>query len=448
MFVSAHDSAATHALLDHARRRSTGRLTISASEPHEVSVWLLDGAPVGARSPDDSTAIIERLTRQGHLSAPRSRQLLGMAQSTAAARLQHDPILALLADEMDGPTFERVLRERFEENVCRFVGAAAPPAWSEGELPWCDNVQTSLVTSALIERCLLDWDLSRALDERRMLVAGPLAGESDAERAAQTAVGRSRATIGDIVSQIDLEPVAARVAVLRMIDRGVLSDPPGEFFQRPERAPWTPTRGPAHEPWSAVPLDASLPQHHPTPVAAMPAPVPDEELEGFAGALDHGRGGGASDAYTTPAHRLDRVDLHEADRDNDPGFAAPTLGDREVVAKIEVANDVLQQLCRAIDLARGPSRGASVLQLLVDARPRQFAPLVEGVKLGHTGGLPIQVLLVNLRRRPGGEQRRLLNDCLLDLLDRALDKTADELPDDVLDSLLPRVVGYRARLGL
>jgi hypothetical protein len=462
LFESAHDSYATHALLDHARRRSTGRLSIpvtvsappggpSGTSTGELSLWVLDGTPVGARSPDDSAAIIERLARQGHLSQPRSRQLLGMVQSTTAAKLQHDPILALLADEIETPTFERALRERFEENVSRFVGSSASPTWTDDDLPWCDNVQTTVTTTSLVERCVLDWDLSQALDDRRMLVSGPLHAESHAERAAQAAVGRTRAAVSDIVTQLDLEPIAARVAVVRMIDRGVLTDPPGEFFPRPDRGgpAWHPGRA---EPWSASRSEAlggrgeapSRLDAHPTPTGA----TLDEEVEAFSGALDASRSGGVSDAFTTPAHRLDRIDLQEPERDAEAAFGAPTLADREVLAKLDVANEVLGNVCRAVDLARGPGRGAAVIQLLVDARPRQFAPLVDGVKLGHTGSLPIQVVLSNLRRRPGGEQRRLLNDCLLDLLDRALDKAADELPDDAFERLLQKVMGYRTRLGL
>ena len=72
---------------------------------------------------------------------------------------------------------------------------------------------------------------------------------------------------------------------------------------------------------------------------------------------------------------------------------------------------------------------------------------MEGVKLHNTGALPVSVMIKNLRTRPPAEQRRLLNDCLTDLIDRALDKAADDLPEEILERLLQRVMGYRHRLG-
>ena len=55
-----------------------------------------------------------------------------------------------------------------------------------------------------------------------------------------------------------------------------------------------------------------------------------------------------------------------------------------------------------------------------------------------------------LRRHvePLSEQRHLLNQGMLDLLDRALDKAADELPEDDFDGVLAQVMGYRQRLVL
>jgi len=449
LYGTAHDSASTRFLFDAIAGQATGRVT-TGKAPAVVDLWLITGRLVAARAPDDARIVVERLTRGGQLTEARSRQIQGTMVDAGGPRSGHDPMLALLAEEIDNTAFERVMKDRFHENVCRFVATHDTPVLFPGELPWTDNIQTAFDTREMLHRTVLDWDTALALDDRRVLVVGPASPERDLERSAAHLIGRARSgqrsTVADLVAHLDLEAVAARVAIVRMIDRGVLADPPGEYYPRPEPEP---TSAAYARTWG-----------HGQPATTSTF---DAELEGFSGELDNGRMGGISDGFSTPAHRLDRVDLSGRDlpgKDGparqpaaqpgapDVGFAAPNLSDRDALQKIEVTNEVLGHLCRATDLARGPARGATAIQLLVDARPRPFAPLVEGIKVSATGTLNVSTLLTNLRRRPPAEQRRLLNDCLLDLLDRALDKAADELPEDALDSLLEKVIGYRQRIGI
>lgn len=451
MYGTAHDSASTRFLFDAIAGQATGRVS-TGKAPAIVDLWLIDGRLVAARAPDDARIVVERLTRGGQLTEARSRQIQGTMVDAGGPRSGHDPMLALLAEEIDNTAFERVMKDRFHENVCRFVATHDAPELQADELPWTDNIQTGFETRELLHRAVLDWDTALALDDRRVLVVGPASPERDLERSAAHLIGRARSgqrsTVADLVAHLDLEAVAARVAIVRMIDRGVLADPPGEYFPRPDSEPTSPTYT---RTWGKGLAGSS---------------AFDAELEGFSGALDNGRMGGVSDGFSTPAHRLDRVDLSGKDvaskpspargqpaaaqppQQPDVGFAAPNLSDRDALQKIEVTNEALGHLCRATDLARGPARGATAIQLLVDARPRPFAPLVEGIKVSPTGTLNVSTLLTNLRRRPPAEQRRLLNDCLLDLLDRALDKAADELPEDALDALLQKVMGYRQRIGI
>jgi hypothetical protein len=124
------------------------------------------------------------------------------------------------------------------------------------------------------------------------------------------------------------------------------------------------------------------------------------------------------------------------------------LSEAHARAKIRVANDVLAAVSAAFDIAEGTGRGRAVLQLLVDGGPSQFAPLLQDLVLSEHGALPPAGVVANLRGRPPTEHRRLLNDALVDLIDRALSSAADELPEEQLDDVLSAIAGYRQRLGL
>lgn len=172
-----------------------------------------------------------------------------------------------------------------------------------------------------------------------------------------------------------------------------------------------------------------------------------DDLEAFEGSEDDRRGGGADGTFVTDTGHLDTVELSEEAVEPAATFGAPTLSDADVRQKISVANEVLASLAQAFE-ANGTGSGAETIQLLIDGRPREFGPLLQDVAVRRNGTLPPQEILANLRRRPMAEQRRLIHDGLLDLVDRALDRAADELEDDLLDGVLESTAGYRQRFGL
>lgn len=432
---SAAATPTTRALQWARAHEATGRFVVGTGTA-ALLLHVLDGRIVGARAGDETRRVIERLARRHAITSQRASQLHAMIDQAAKTasdplRVGADPIIALLADEVDAGAFDIVVNERYHENLCRFVGTEQTPSFDDGATPWLDHLVLGAPADQL-ERSVLAWDKARALDERRPLVAGPRKPETHEEQLVRQALGDHRGTVSDIVSGLDLEPVAAKIAVLIMLDRGVLADPPSSAMRASaggwERRPATP----------APIVDTSV---HTTA---------DDELDAFAGEMDLRRGPSrGSSAFATSQDQLDRVELDApSPKQGDPGFAAPVLSERDAKAKIDVANDVLINLCRAIDADGGAGRGAAMLQLLVDARPRHFAAVLDGAKLNELGLLPADVLLTNVRRRAAAEQRRLLHDCLIDLLDRAVDKTGDELHDESYDRVLERVVGYRQRMGL
>lgn len=182
--------------------------------------------------------------------------------------------------------------------------------------------------------------------------------------------------------------------------------------------------------------------------------VDDSELDFFSD-HDYERGGDDEGAFSTKSHNLDKVEVTDipeeviqADEAPTAHFSAPVLSEDEALGKLLVANDVLSMVVRAFDEAEGAGRGRALVQLLVDGSPSRYAALLQDVQVEDDGRLPDLEILQNLYGRPSSEHRHLINQTLVDIVERALSSAADELPDEAFDGVLERVAGYRQRLGL
>lgn len=129
-------------------------------------------------------------------------------------------------------------------------------------------------------------------------------------------------------------------------------------------------------------------------------------------------------------------------------FSGPQLDENDILRKIEVVNDVLATVVRAIDEQSGRGSGKVGMQLLVDGTPTNFAVLFRGVKVDDDGRMDAEKLLKNLRKRPQSEHRRLVNDGLMDMVQRCLSMSLEELSEAQVDQLLESIAGYQQRLGL
>ncbi len=116
----------------------------------------------------------------------------------------------------------------------------------------------------------------------------------------------------------------------------------------------------------------------------------------------------------------------------------------EGLDKIRVANKVLAIVLEALDEAEGAGRGLAELRLMLEARPRTYQQLLDGVEVDETV-LPGLEVMYNVAQRPDQEQRPLLNFVLGDLIDRAVEQVCELLPDDRVDSVLSRVAETRYR---
>ncbi|MDP2309537.1 MAG: hypothetical protein Q8P18_26175 [Pseudomonadota bacterium] len=129
-------------------------------------------------------------------------------------------------------------------------------------------------------------------------------------------------------------------------------------------------------------------------------------------------------------------------------FSGPKLHDEEIQRKLDVTNDVLATICAAIEAADGRGSGVARMQLLVEGTSVPLAPLFKGVDVAADGRLPIAVVIKNLRKRPAGEHRRLLNRGLSDLIERALSAADEVLDVDGFEAMLTLLAGYQQRLGV
>ena len=100
-----------------------------------------------------------------------------------------------------------------------------------------------------------------------------------------------------------------------------------------------------------------------------------------------------------------------------------------------MANTVLSTVSKAMDAAEGTGRGQAALQILLDGCPANYQALFTNLVAGDDGTLQDDHVLRNMHKRPPTEHRRLLNQGLLNLIERALSLAVEELPDEAIDEL-------------
>lgn len=200
--------------------------------------------------------------------------------------------------------------------------------------------------------------------------------------------------------------------------------------------------------------------------------VEDDELAAFQDYDSHRDGG----AFLTERALLDRVELVDGEVGNASrpptqetliemedaesagkdvlksavslNFSGPRLQDDELRRKLDVTNEVLSVVAAALDSIEGAGAGQARLQLLIEGTALPLAPLFKNLELDADGQLPVAHLTRNLRKRPQGEQRMLLNRGLSDLIERALSAAFEVLDEAALERLLERIAGYQQRLGV
>jgi hypothetical protein len=489
---SARDSAATRTLSGLVQEQATGRLQVGHPDG-PVRVFLLGGDIVAAESDDDAERYARLLLR--HRLATEERVAVVLEEAG------DDVVFGLLFDGVPDAAAERILAERFHEGLCRFVGSKDQPDFTASRSVFADNLQLGHDPDILLETSCAMWDTASALNSRAVIVRGPMPPADPQHRMVLATLGYAALTVEELLEELPLESVAARACLLDMLQVGTVMVPPDdddEMMVEDAATDAVPREYGGHHSLEEIPLDElqaamdsdldlapgeEFDTEAPIPLDQLPALEVDEdvsdaptEAEGEATSVrdwldtsvemddleafddhDYDRGGDNEGEFSTDSHNLDKVEVAalgsptpEPSAGNEAPtsrFSGPVLSEAEAIEKVAVANDVLQQLASAFDSAEGSGRGRAMLQLLIDGSPARYAAVLMDLKVGRNGEVSDRILLANLAGRPSTEHRQLLNQTLVDLIDRALSAAADQLPEEGLDEVLESVAGYRQRLG-
>jgi hypothetical protein len=445
---------------------STGRLS-RGQDAGQLAVYLLEGEVIAATAVSDSKLLVRAFLNHQVLDDRTARHLEQKAE-------KGEDVFGDLLDLGLDDVLDSAVAERFTQNLCDFVTAPGPVVFHSLPAVFANSVQighdTRTLVSALCDAC----DRVASLDPQLMVVRGETDPGDDPDGITVTAMlDAGPVAIGEIVKALPFEETRARLVLAELLEQGVVVEPPPE-------PPWEDDAQAEEAAASAAALeedDTDLgPRALGTPPPAPPQPPQEngapasfeawladaEEATGaddldFFSDHDTNRGADGDGRFKTDTHHLDKVEVGTLSGEHargtpaeapHAGFGAPVLSEADARQKIRVANDVLSAVSAAFDIAEGMGRGRAVLQLLVDGGPSQFAPLLQDLVVSEHGALPAAGVLSNLAERPPTEHRRLLNDSLVDLIDRALSSAADELPEEQLDDVLSAIAGYRQRLGL
>ena len=502
MKPSPRDSAATRKLLSLLNDKATGRLEVGAGGS-TLSVYVLHGEVVAAVSADDERQLLHLLRLLGELPPPALDELEARIDSGASVFGE-----LLTASP---PSLDDLLAKRFRQNLCDFVASLEKPTYAPQKGVFVDNIQMGHASRPLVEACCAFATKAQRIDPDQLLVRGPAKPRNQVSEAVAQLLGSEPQTVYALTLKIPMEPTAARCLLVDLVSEGV-AKVPGAEPERPRRsthAPEPPPKphqrvAPEPAPPSSLPPDDDVEsedgvvqitefnggtraEERGAPPLSDLAPedneaedfnvategsggaprsladwladathVDDDELDFFSD-HDHERGSAEDGAFSTESHNLDKVDvtdfgeeeiLEAEEAPSAAKYSSPVLEEDAAEAKIGVASHMLRQIVHAFDEAEGPGAGRAAMQLLVDGPPPKYVALLNGLIVAEDGALPSGRVLANLYARPVEEHRRLINDGLLDLMERALSKAADELPDELFDAVYESVAGYKQRLGL
>ena len=119
----------------------------------------------------------------------------------------------------------------------------------------------------------------------------------------------------------------------------------------------------------------------------------------------------------------------------------------EVQRKVAVANRALAVLAAALDGHEGAGRTRAELQLIIDAGPREFQGLFDGLELS-SHALPWDLIDDALADRPERRRIQALSTGLLALVDKMTDRVCELLPPEVVDNVLADIAGIGHRREL
>jgi len=469
----------------------SGALLGYAPDGTRCTVYVTEGEILAAHADDDDAAVVRRLVITGKLSAAQGVEIEEqVAQGGTSAQLLYQWV----SEEILGELYA----ERFRENVYRFLGGAGGVAFEPMDAVFVDNIQVGHVSVDLVGELFALRTSLAALEAAPDRVVQPGAGGVSSPAEVEILLRcPHRLTVGALVAASPFEASHTLQLLQRMLDTGAIeADGPARKAPAPPSVPQVPD--PAPEPigrWMPVPAhseldvggdllsDADLEEHteevdrsafNQSPGVSpsqLLAPSEDEDLAAFADYDQHRVGGHFSqsrrnldrvvltpEAPAAPARGVEPselVEMEEADQGElasgravSLNFTGRKLAEAEARKKVDVLSEVLATVVEALDRRLGTGAGFARVQVLVEGTSGPHAVLFSQVELLPDGSVPVDRVIRNLRKRPEGERRPLLNRALADVIERALSLADEVLDQQGMETMLERIAGYQKRLGV
>jgi len=417
------------------------------------------------------------------------RQLLRMLQLRAAlthkqvddleSKLEaSQPIFGDLLDAAPPSVIERILVDRFRQNIADFVGSISKPDFRSMKTVFAENIQMGHDTNKLVDDCCTLFDRSNELNIDAAITLSGSSFDNEEQKLIGSQLSSQARTVSSLLLMVPIEAHITRSVILDMISKGTAtldasededeSDAPTFYVAEDEEPDLKSIADEDAQPTEVAPAPATEPVTPPAEpteatgdlsnlnawIESSSQMVDDDELDFFSD-HDYDRGSVQDGAFSTDHHNLDKVEVGgmehepiEADEAPPTRFSAPVLSDDDARGKIQVANEVLAIVVKAFDEVEGSGRGRSIVQLLVDGSPQKFTSILAKLEVTQEGTLPEEQLLEHLYARPPTEHRQLIHNAMLDIIERVLSSAADELPDEQFDNVFENVAGYRGRMGL
>jgi len=461
-----------------------------------IFIYIMDGGIVGAERPEDCAEVLRRLSVGGALDMDDADELTETHASLAS-------VMPLLLERVDEDLIERVLHDRFRNNLARFLGTRGAAHFETRDALWFDNVQVGHNAGQLIAGAAQMLQHAATVDKSIPLVAGETPPRDGMEGLIVELLGDGTST-QDLLPALPLEPIEGRALIARLLDDGVIEeifDESDEPLSVSVSAPSTAARRDdavvdeeeeedadettvsgrpvvdlnavdedilddpsVLEPGTGTGMGAGASTGAPATLESWKSgftAVDDDDLLAFADNEDDRSAG--SGGFTTQTHNLDTVDVVDVADVGPPSrgepveteleagevtasFAKHALSEEDAEQKVVTANESLSAMCAAVDQAHGTGAGMAAVQLLVDGTPLRFKVLFAGLTVDEQGQLPTDGMLDNLYTRPVSEHRNLLSQGLIDLIERGLDIMGEDLPDEQFDAMYEAVAGYRQKL--
>ena len=401
---------------------SIGCFKLNAGD-RELRLYLMHGAIVAAHSSTDDEQLLRRLVARGEIDTIEFHQL---AQEESEL-----PLFDRLIGRMEEKRLEIAFFDRFRDNLTWFVCSQGEVDYTPMESIMVSNIQLSHDTSQLLQTVDALVDRTRPIRERLETDSMILHGENSPQHLPEQELSsllNNGITLTELLERSPFEyfetldilgdMLIAQTASIGIAPAAATTPEPAVITAEVLEAATTPEPAVEPEPIAA----ASEPTAEPAPPPAVVVDIEEDAIESQP----------SEPGLPNLGPRLK--------------LAGPSLPPAEARRKIEDANEVLKDVAAAFDGLRGHGSGAARIQLLVDGTAATFGMLYHQVTVAQNGSIDTSALLENLRRRPDSEHMRLVNEGLLDLVERVLSTASDELPEDRFDSILETVSGYQKRI--